>query len=51
MWDWIAILIGVAMRAVKAIYQDGKFELSEPVPEKDPVDVLVIFPGKAADPW
>ena len=39
------------MRAVKGIYKDGKLELSEPAPEKGPVDVLVVFPEAAIDPW
>ncbi len=43
------------MKAVKAIYEKGKIKLSEKVPEKlgehGPLEVLVVFPEPAQDPW
>ena len=40
------------MIAVKAVYKDGKLELSEPAPETGPVEVLVVFPeANHDDPW
>ncbi len=41
------------MKAVKAIYQNGQITLSEPLPDADPepVEVLVVFPEEADDPW
>ena len=43
------------MKAVKAIYENGKIKLSEKVAEKlnkhGPLEVLVVFPEPANDPW
>jgi hypothetical protein len=39
------------MKAVKATYKDGKVTLSEKPPGRGPVDVLVVFPEMADDPW
>ena len=43
------------MKAVKAIYEKGKIKLSEKVSEKlgehGPLEVLVVFPEPAQDPW
>lgn len=39
------------MKAVKAIYEEGKITLSEEPAENGPVEVLVVFPDEAADPW
>ena len=37
------------MKAVKAIYENGKIKLSEKPAEKGPVEVMVVFPE--TDPW
>ena len=37
------------MKAVKAIYEKGRIELSEQPDEPGPVEVLVVFPEP--DPW
>jgi hypothetical protein len=39
------------MKAVKAIYDKGKIELSEPLADEGPVEVLVVFPEASGDPW
>ena len=39
------------MKAVKATYQNGLVTLSEQPGETGPVDVLVVFPELADDPW
>ena len=39
------------MKAVKAIYEKGKIELSEQPSEEGPLEVLVVFPKEADDPW
>jgi hypothetical protein len=39
------------MKAVKAIYDKGKIELSEELAEQGPVEVLVVFPEPADDSW
>jgi hypothetical protein len=39
------------MKAVKAIYEKGKIKLSEKPVESGPLEVLVVFPEEAADPW
>jgi hypothetical protein len=39
------------MKAIKAIYQDGQLKLTEPAPDKGPVEVMVIFPELGRDPW
>ena len=39
------------MKAVKAIYQNGKIKLSEKPEEAGPTEVLVVFPEQVEDPW
>jgi hypothetical protein len=40
------------LKAIKGTYKDGRVELSEPVPDGEgPVEVLVVFPDVASDPW
>ena len=39
------------MKAVKATYVNGQITLSEMPSETGPVDVLVVFPEPADDPW
>jgi hypothetical protein len=39
------------MRAVKAIYENGRITLAEPPPATGPTEVLVVFPEPADDPW
>jgi len=39
------------MKAVKAIYEKGKVKLSEKRAEQGPLEVLVVFPEPADDPW
>ena len=39
------------MKAFKAIYKKGKIELSEKPSEEGPVEVLVVFPERADEPW
>ena len=41
------------MKAVKAVYENGQVQLSEPIANSDPgpIDVLVVFPEAADDPW
>ncbi len=41
------------MKAVRGKYQKGKIMLLEPAPEdgEGPVEVLVVFPDAADDPW
>lgn len=39
------------MKAVKAIYEKGKIKLSEKPAEQGPMEVLVVFPEAADDPW
>ena len=39
------------MKAVKATYENGKITLSEPPTEPGPMEVLVVFPEAADDPW
>ena len=39
------------MRAVKATYLRGQVTLSELPAEQGPVEVLVVFPEPADDPW
>jgi hypothetical protein len=39
------------MKAVKAIYKNGKITLLEKPLEKGPMDVLVVFPEATDDPW
>ena len=39
------------MKAVKAIYEKGKVKLSEKPKSQGPIEVLVVFPEAADDPW
>lgn len=39
------------MKAVKAIYEKGKIKLTEKLREQGPMEVLVVFPEAADDPW
>ena len=41
------------MKAIKAVYRNGQIELAEPPPAADagPIEVLVVFPEAADDPW
>lgn len=39
------------MKAVKGIYEKGEVKLSEQLAEQGPVEVLVVFPELADDPW
>ena len=39
------------MKAVKATYKNGKITLSEKPLEPGPMEVLVVFPEPADDPW
>ncbi len=39
------------MKAVKAIYQNGKIKLSEKPQEAGPTEVLVVFLEPGDDPW
>jgi hypothetical protein len=39
------------MKAVKATYAGGKITFAEKPPEVGPVEVLVVFPEEADDPW
>lgn len=39
------------MKAVKAIYEKGQIKLSENPTEQGPLEVLVVFPEPANDPW
>lgn len=39
------------MKAVKATYVNGQVSFSEKPPETGPVEVLVVFPEAADDPW
>lgn len=39
------------MKAVKAVYEKGKIKLSERPAEQGPMEVLVVFPEPADDPW
>jgi hypothetical protein len=39
------------MKAVRGTYSKGKIRLKEPAPDAGPVDVLVVFPETADDPW
>jgi hypothetical protein len=42
---------GKDMKAVKATYKNGRITLSEKPAEPGPVEVLVVFPEEADDPW
>lgn len=39
------------MKAVRGTYSKGKIKLAERAPDNGPVDVLVVFPETADDPW
>jgi hypothetical protein len=39
------------MKAVKATYKNGRITLAEKPTEPGPVEVLVVFPEPADDPW
>jgi len=39
------------MKAVKGVYEKGKIKLNETPDEPGPVEVLVVFPEGADDPW
>jgi hypothetical protein len=39
------------MKAIKAIYQNGKIKLSEKPSEPGPMEVVVVFPESSDDPW
>jgi hypothetical protein len=39
------------MKAIKAIYQNGKVKLSEKPAEPGPTEVVVVFPEPSDDPW
>ncbi len=39
------------MIAVNATYDAGQIKFAETPPELGPVDVLVVFPETADDPW
>jgi len=39
------------MKAVKAIFQNGKIKFTEKPAETGPVEVLVVFPEAVDDPW
>ena len=39
------------MKAVKAIYEKGKIRLTEKPSAQGPMEVLVVFPELADDPW
>lgn len=39
------------MKAVKAIYHNGKVKLSEKPSDPGPVEVVVVFPEPSDDPW
>lgn len=39
------------MKAVKATYENGKIAFTEQPPSTGPVEVLVVFPEPADDPW
>ena len=39
------------MKAIKAVYEDGRLSLAEEAPEKGPVEVVIVFPNGEEDPW
>ena len=41
------------MKAIQGVYENGQIKLSEAAPTSDgePVNVLVVFPDEADDPW
>jgi hypothetical protein len=42
---------GATMKAVKGVYEKGKIKLAEKPDEPGPLEVLVVFPELADDPW
>ena len=43
--------LGEFMKAIRATYSDGRISFSEGISESGPVEVLVVFPEAADDPW
>ena len=39
------------MKAIKAIYQNGRVKLSEKPAAPGPMEVVVVFPEPSDDPW
>jgi hypothetical protein len=39
------------MKAIKAIYQNGKVRLAEKPSDPGPMEVVVVFPEPSDDPW
>jgi hypothetical protein len=39
------------MKVIKGTYKNGKITFSQNPPEAGPVEVLVVFPEVADDPW
>jgi len=39
------------MKAIKAVYEKGRIKLSEKPADEGPLEVLVVFPEPADDPW
>ena len=39
------------MKAVKATFAGGQITFAEPPPQGGPVEVLVVFPEPADEPW
>jgi hypothetical protein len=39
------------MKAIKAVYDNGRVSLAEEAPSPGPVEVVVVFPDGEADPW
>ncbi len=39
------------MKAIKATYKDGRIKLSEKPTDPGPMEVVVVFPESADDPW
>ena len=39
------------MKAIKAVFEDGRLSLSEEAPAKGPIEVVVVFPNGEEDPW
>jgi hypothetical protein len=39
------------MKTIKAQFEKGQIQLSEPAPEEGPIEVLIVFPEVEDDPW
>ncbi len=39
------------MIAIRGIYENGQIRLEKPIEDAGPVEVLVVFPDGANDPW